>query len=125
MRTELSETRALVVLVADGREASGTDEAQPASPAANNAMQATPVRSPKEAMPVEMTSIVVVMGNYPLVTPRAPLRFETIVSEDAFARLAGEWDPLVRAMPRPSPFMLHCWLVEWWRHYGEGCRLSV
>ena len=21
--------------------------------------------------------------------------------------------------------MLHCWLLEWWRHYGEGCRLAV
>jgi CelD/BcsL family acetyltransferase involved in cellulose biosynthesis len=56
---------------------------------------------------------------------RAPLRFETVVSEEAFARLAGEWDGLVRAMPRPSPFLLHCWLLEWWRHYGEGCRLAV
>jgi CelD/BcsL family acetyltransferase involved in cellulose biosynthesis len=50
---------------------------------------------------------------------------ETITTEDAFARLAGQWDPLVRAMPRPSPFMLHCWLLEWWRHYGDGCRLAV
>ena len=28
-------------------------------------------------------------------------------------------------MPRPSPFMLHCWLLQWWRFYGEGCRLAV
>jgi CelD/BcsL family acetyltransferase involved in cellulose biosynthesis len=56
---------------------------------------------------------------------RAPLRFETITAEDAFASLADRWDPLVRAMARPSPFMLHCWLLEWWRHYGEGCRLAV
>lgn len=79
------------------------------------------------------------MGNYPFVTPRAvalaeapdatrerePLRFETIVSEGAFAQLRDQWDPLVRAAPRPSPFLLHCWLLEWWRHYGEGCRLAV
>ena len=56
---------------------------------------------------------------------RAPLRFETIVSEDAFVRLGDRWDALVRAMPRPSPFLLHCWLLEWWRHYGDGCRLAV
>ena len=31
-----------------------------------------------------------------------------------------EWDGLVRAMPRPSPFLLHGWLSEWWRHYGDG-----
>lgn len=56
---------------------------------------------------------------------RAPLRFETVDSEDAFAQLGDRWNDLVYAMPRPSPFMLHCWLIEWWRHYGEGCRLAV
>lgn len=56
----------------------------------------------------------------------APLRFETISSEERLVALGGErWDALVRAMPRPSPFLLHCWVVEWWRHYGEGCRLAV
>jgi CelD/BcsL family acetyltransferase involved in cellulose biosynthesis len=28
-------------------------------------------------------------------------------------------------MERPSPFLLHGWLVEWWRHYGEGGELRV
>jgi CelD/BcsL family acetyltransferase involved in cellulose biosynthesis len=84
-----------------------------------------------------MTSISLLMGNYPLVTPRSeqvavvearserrPLTFETIESEEAFARLEG-WDALVRALPRPSPYLLHCWLLEWWRAYGDGCRLAV
>jgi CelD/BcsL family acetyltransferase involved in cellulose biosynthesis len=53
------------------------------------------------------------------------VRFETISSEEEFARVAGDWDPLVRAMPRPSPFLLHGWLREWLRHYGEGCSLAV
>ncbi len=79
------------------------------------------------------------MGNYPSVTSRvvenaaldrgvasqAPLTFATISSEDSFAPLGAEWDALVRAMPRPSPFLLHGWLTEWWRHYGDGCRLAV
>ena len=26
-------------------------------------------------------------------------------------------------MPRPSPFLLHGWLAEWWRHYGDGVEL--
>jgi CelD/BcsL family acetyltransferase involved in cellulose biosynthesis len=56
---------------------------------------------------------------------RAPLKFETVDSEDAFARLGDQWNELVYAMPRPSPFMLHCWLLQWWRFYGEGCRLAV
>jgi CelD/BcsL family acetyltransferase involved in cellulose biosynthesis len=53
------------------------------------------------------------------------LQLETISGEDAFARLAREWDHLVRAMPRPSPVLLHCWLLEWWRHYGDGGTLAV
>ena len=59
------------------------------------------------------------------VTPAAkPLRAETVSSEADFARLAG-WDDLVRAMPRPSPFLLHPWLLEWWRHYGRDDELAV
>jgi CelD/BcsL family acetyltransferase involved in cellulose biosynthesis len=50
---------------------------------------------------------------------------ETVSSGDDFERLAGEWDELVRAMPRPSPFLLHGWLAEWWRHYGAGAQLAV
>jgi CelD/BcsL family acetyltransferase involved in cellulose biosynthesis len=53
------------------------------------------------------------------------LTFETIASEAAFARLAEAWDRLVRAMPRPSPILLHGWLREWWRHYGDDADLSV
>jgi CelD/BcsL family acetyltransferase involved in cellulose biosynthesis len=49
----------------------------------------------------------------------------TISSEADFARLSGSWDGLIRAMPRPSPFFLHAWLLEWWRHYGGGGRLAV
>lgn len=53
------------------------------------------------------------------------LRYETISTEAGFRALGGWWDRLVRSMPRPSPFLLHCWLLEWWRHYGDGCRLVV
>jgi CelD/BcsL family acetyltransferase involved in cellulose biosynthesis len=55
------------------------------------------------------------------------LRFETISNEPGLARLGadGAWDALVRAMPRPSPFLLHRWLLEWWRHYGEGSDLAI
>ena len=50
---------------------------------------------------------------------------ETVSTIDAFEALAGEWDDLVRAMPRPSPFLLHGWLAEWWRHYGDGAEFAV
>ena len=53
------------------------------------------------------------------------VRIETVSSEAEFARLGGHWDELVRAMPRPSPFLLHGWLLEWWRHYGGDRELAV
>lgn len=60
-----------------------------------------------------------------LATPEAGVRIETVSSESELARLAGSWDELVRAMPRPSPFLLHAWLLEWWRHYGGEDDLTV
>jgi CelD/BcsL family acetyltransferase involved in cellulose biosynthesis len=55
----------------------------------------------------------------------APCTFETIRTSAEVDALAAEWDELVRGMPRPSPFLLHGWLMEWWLHYGEGARLAV
>ncbi len=55
----------------------------------------------------------------------APVALATISTGEEFEALAGEWDGLVRAMPRPSPFMLHAWLAEWWAHYGDGAELTV
>jgi CelD/BcsL family acetyltransferase involved in cellulose biosynthesis len=57
--------------------------------------------------------------------PRQSCTLETISSAEGFESLAGEWDDLVRAMARPSPFLLHGWLVEWWRYFGDGARLAV
>jgi len=53
------------------------------------------------------------------------VRIEEISTADAFAALAEPWDELVRSMPRPSPFLLHGWLDEWWRHSEEGVRPLV
>ncbi len=61
-----------------------------------------------------------------VATTPAGLTLETISSESAFAALdVDEWDTLVRARPRPSPFLLHGWLREWWQHFGEGGELAV
>jgi CelD/BcsL family acetyltransferase involved in cellulose biosynthesis len=54
------------------------------------------------------------------------LTLETVDSADGFDALgAAAWDDLVRAMPRPSPFLLHGWLVAWWRHESHGAELAV
>jgi CelD/BcsL family acetyltransferase involved in cellulose biosynthesis len=58
-------------------------------------------------------------------TAAGELTLETISSQAAFASLGDEWDGLVRSRPRPSPFLLHAWLVESWRHYGDGGELAV
>jgi CelD/BcsL family acetyltransferase involved in cellulose biosynthesis len=50
---------------------------------------------------------------------------EMISNTDDFEALAPEWDDLVRAMPRPSPFLLHGWLTEWYRHYAGRAELNV
>jgi CelD/BcsL family acetyltransferase involved in cellulose biosynthesis len=60
-----------------------------------------------------------------VVRSEAGLRVETVSSEAEFEALADSWDDLVRAMPRPSPFLLHGWLLEWWRHYGGRSELAV
>jgi CelD/BcsL family acetyltransferase involved in cellulose biosynthesis len=49
----------------------------------------------------------------------------TVTEARELAALDGDWDALVRAMPRPSPFLLHGWLLEWWRHRGAGAALRV
>ena len=49
----------------------------------------------------------------------------TITDTAEFAALRPEWDVLVEAMPRPSPFLLHAWLLEWWRHHSDRGRLTV
>ena len=113
--------------------------AQPVSAAASSATHAATVTIPRDMTLLPMTPIYLPLGNYPSVSAlvseeaavrettgeRAALRFETVDSEHGFARLGDQWNDLVYTSPRPSPFMLHCWLLEWWRHYGEGCRLAV
>jgi len=59
------------------------------------------------------------------ITVGSETRIEQVTTPEEFEALATEWDDLVHAMPRPSPFMLHGWLTEWWRHHGEGAQLSV
>jgi CelD/BcsL family acetyltransferase involved in cellulose biosynthesis len=58
-------------------------------------------------------------------TKQCDLRFASVLDDASFFDLRGEWDELVRAMPRSSPYLLHAWLSAWWRHFGHGRRLCV
>jgi CelD/BcsL family acetyltransferase involved in cellulose biosynthesis len=53
------------------------------------------------------------------------LTLSTLRTPQELAELAGPWDELVRAMPRPSPFLLHDWIAAWRRHCGEDEALEV
>jgi CelD/BcsL family acetyltransferase involved in cellulose biosynthesis len=57
--------------------------------------------------------------------PAGDLELRTLTRLDELETFREEWDELVRAMPRPSPWLLHAWLTEWWRHYGDGAELRV
>src|SRR5947207_7235811 len=49
-----------------------------------------------------------------------------VVSDmDGLRALGPEWDRLVLAAARPSPFMLHAWVTEWWQHFGAGASLAI
>lgn len=53
------------------------------------------------------------------------LQVATVRDAEQFHGLSDGWDDLVRAMPRPSPYLLHGWLDAWWRHFGDGADLQV
>jgi CelD/BcsL family acetyltransferase involved in cellulose biosynthesis len=60
-----------------------------------------------------------------VTTTSTGVTFETISTEAAFAGLVDSWDDQVRAMRRPTPHLLHAWLLTWWRHYGQGNELAI
>jgi CelD/BcsL family acetyltransferase involved in cellulose biosynthesis len=53
------------------------------------------------------------------------LQVETVEDATGFAELADGWDDLVEALPRPTTFLLHAWLEEWWRHLAGDSRMAV
>jgi len=53
------------------------------------------------------------------------LELRTVTTLEELEQLGDGWDALVRDMPRPSPWLLHAWLTEWWKHYGEDADLRV
>jgi CelD/BcsL family acetyltransferase involved in cellulose biosynthesis len=61
----------------------------------------------------------------PAPSQEGPLEVTTVTAGEELAGLSPEWDSLVRAMPRPSPFLLQGWIVPWWRHFGPERELEV
>ena len=57
--------------------------------------------------------------------PKPRIVIATITDPGGVRRAAEEWDALVAEMRRPSPFLLHGWLLEWWRHHSDRGRLTV
>jgi CelD/BcsL family acetyltransferase involved in cellulose biosynthesis len=55
----------------------------------------------------------------------APISFREVTSFEELEPLAAEWDALVLAQPRPSPYLLFPWLRAWWRDYGAGAEAAV
>lgn len=55
------------------------------------------------------------------------LEIVPVWSSEEFSRWAGDWDRLVRAADRPSPFFLHGWLRAWLDRYvsPEGLRAVI
>jgi CelD/BcsL family acetyltransferase involved in cellulose biosynthesis len=60
-----------------------------------------------------------------MTVPADVPRIDTVSTLDGLAPLEREWNALVRAMPRPSPFLLHGWLMAWWRHNGDNGTLAI
>ena len=60
-----------------------------------------------------------------VTTAGTALELDSVTTLEEFRALSPAWDDLVRAMPRPSPFLLHSWLETWLRHYGDGATLAV
>ena len=58
---------------------------------------------------------------------RASAAFEVETIRDAVGLegLAPDWDALVLAMPRPSPYLLHAWVRGWWNALGNGADLHI
>ena len=46
------------------------------------------------------------------------ISYHRITTPAEFAELAPDWNDLVRAAPRPCPFLVHEWLTAWWTHHG-------
>jgi CelD/BcsL family acetyltransferase involved in cellulose biosynthesis len=55
----------------------------------------------------------------------APVSFREVTSFEELEPFAADWDALVTAQRRPSPYLLFPWLRAWWREHGAGAEPAV
>jgi len=53
------------------------------------------------------------------------MHVQWIRCDEAFRRLAGEWDELLTHSACNHPFMSWTWMHHWWQHYGQDKRLAL
>lgn len=53
------------------------------------------------------------------------MKTDVITHSNEFARLAPEWNDLLRASAADCPFLTPEWLHAWWTHLGESRRLHL
>ena len=51
--------------------------------------------------------------------------YETLSSIGELEPLEAEWDGLVRAMRKPTPFLLHGWVMAWLRQYADEAEPAI
>jgi len=51
--------------------------------------------------------------------------YETLSSIEELDPLETEWDELVHAMPKPTPFLLHGWVMAWLQHYADDAEPAI
>jgi CelD/BcsL family acetyltransferase involved in cellulose biosynthesis len=56
---------------------------------------------------------------------RVTLEIRTHLTRESLAALAPDWDALVEAAPRPSPYLLYAWCDEWLGGPGSAARVAV
>jgi 2-polyprenyl-6-methoxyphenol hydroxylase-like FAD-dependent oxidoreductase/CelD/BcsL family acetyltransferase involved in cellulose biosynthesis len=77
-------------------------------------------RLPQGAARIQMDTA----GEAAMATPN-DLTLSVISDANGLQALGPDWDRLVLAAERPSPFLLHDWVTAWWRHFGAGATLAV
>jgi CelD/BcsL family acetyltransferase involved in cellulose biosynthesis len=53
------------------------------------------------------------------------IEFQTLTSVEQLEPLEQEWNELVRAMRRPTPFLLHAWVRAWLRHCARDAEPTI